>query len=470
MSTSPRRSTPNAVIPARLHASNFPLADSNFYSLTIASDGCVYCTLSSHNIDTHARSFRYNPATDEYKMIFDLGAAAGEEGEKSIPQGKSHSPYFELDGKLYLATHYGFFATTANREEPAPVPAGYKPYPGGHILAYDLKTGHTQDLGKGPPEEGIITLNMDPARGRLYGLTWPNGLFLVFDIAKREMRNLGPVCLGGEVGRGDKYRCLVRSFAVDPRDGMVYFTNSDGLIQRYNPSANAVEPYTKLHMKRDIFGQWDPARPGHQGYNWRNILWHDEAQCFYGVHPRSGWLFRFEPHEGRLDLIDRIACDEIRRVGHYEPFHYGYLTLQLGPDRKTLYYLTSSYGVPTDDGGLIPAAHLVSPGHKSADTERKQYRLPDGRRIVENIHLLTYNLETADRLNHGVVRLEDHRYPRMSQCHAVHPSGRCYTAPWIPKPAPTPDDRPRWECELISFPDPLAAARANVGPVGTQRK
>jgi hypothetical protein len=449
-------SDPNAVLSARLHPSGFERADSNFYSLTIASDGCVYFTLSSHNIDTHARAYRYDPATDEMRLAMDLGEAAGETGLKTIPQGKSHSPYFELGGKLYLSTHFGFFASTEEREHPAPVPAGYKPYPGGHILSYDLATGKSENLGKAPPEEGIITLNLDARRGRLFGLTWPKGFFLVFDIEKREMRNLGQVCLGGEVGRGDQYRCLVRSFAVDPRDGMVYFTTADGAIQRYNPEKAAVEPYTALHMKRDIFGQWDPTRPGHQGYNWRDILWHEESQAFYGVHPRSGYLFLFEPHAGRLELIERISAEEIRRVGHYEPFHYGYLTLKLGPDRKTLYYLTSTYGVPLEDGGLMQAAHLVSPGHKSSDSERRAYRLPDGRRIVETIHLITYNLATREYADHGVVRLEDGRYPRMSQCHGVHPAGRCYAAPWIPKPAASPEDRPRWQCDLISFADPLA--------------
>jgi hypothetical protein len=448
--------TPEAVIAARLHPSGFEKADSNFYSLTIASDRRVYCTLSSHDIDTHARAYRHDPANDEMKLAIDFGEATGEAGKKTIPQGKSHSPYFELEGKLYLATHYGFFATTADREQPAPVPAGYKPYPGGHILSYDMASGRTEDLGKAPPEEGIITLTMDAKRGRLYGLTWPSGLFLVFDIATRRMDNLGPVSLGGETGRGDQYRCLVRSFALDGRDGMVYFTNSDGLIQRYNPSKGAVEPYTLLHMKRDIFGLWDPARPGHQGYNWRDILWHEETQVFYGVHPRSGYLFFFDPRAGRLELIERICAEELRRTGHYEPFHYGYLTLQLAPDRKTLYYLTGTYGVASGDGGLAPAAHLVNPGYKSSDTQRHALALADGRRVIETTHLVTYDLATREYADRGVIRLEDGRYPRMSQCHAIHPAGRCYSAPWIPLPAGRPGDKHRWQCDLISFADPLA--------------
>jgi hypothetical protein len=396
--------TASSVITCRVHPSGFERADSNFYSLNIASDLCVYYTLSSHNIDTHARVYRYDPARDEVKLMFDIGEAVGEAGLKTLPQGKSHSPFFELDGWLYLATHYGFFASTEQREHPAPVPEGYKPYPGGHLIRFNMTTGETEDLAVAPPEEGIITLNMDAQRGRCCGLTWPKGFFLVYDLETRKLRNLGPVSRGGEVGSGDQYFCLVRSFAVDPRDGHVYFTNSDGEVLCYEPGADRVAPFGDLRMDRDIFGAWDPHRPGHQGYNWRDILWHEESQCFYGVHPKSGWLFRFDPPARRIDLIARITADELLRSGRFEPFRYGYLTLQVGPDRRTLYYLTSTYGVRTEEG-------------------------PD---LNQKIHLVTYNLETGRYADHGVLQLEDGRYPRMSQCHAVHPNGRGYTCPWMP--------------------------------------
>lgn len=417
-----------SVIPCRLHPSGFVRADSNFYSLKAASDGCVYYTLSSHNIDTHARVYRYDPSQDELKLMCDLGEAAGEKGLKTLPQGKSHSPFYELDGWLHFATHYGYFATTNEREEPAPVPEGYKPYPGGHLMRLNLKTGDVEDLTIAPPEEGIITLNVDAERGRLYGLTWPKGLFLIYDLETGELRSLGPVSRGGEIGRGDQYFCLVRSFAVDPRDGNVYFTNADGEVLCYRPDTDRVEPFGDIRLNRDILGYWDPHKPGHQGYNWRDILWHEESQCFYGVHPRSGWLFRFEPSTRTLELVERITAEELRRNGRFEPFRYGYLTLQLGPDRETLHYLTSTYGLTAEDG----------------------------RTVREATHLVTYNLRTGVHTDHGVLRLEDGRYLRMSQSHAVHPNGQGYACPWIEKPNRPKGKRPAWQCDLISFPTPLA--------------
>src|SRR5260370_27432712 len=91
-------------ITARLHESGFKLSDSNFFSLSKASDGNIYYTLSSHNIDTHAKVCRYDPRKDHATPLASLGEIVQEQG--TIPQGKSHSPYFEANGKLYLATHY----------------------------------------------------------------------------------------------------------------------------------------------------------------------------------------------------------------------------------------------------------------------------------------------------------------------------------------------------------------------------
>ena len=64
-------------------------------------------------------------------------------------------------------------------------PPGYEPYPGGHLLAYDMKTGKFDDLGIAPDREGILSMNMDTARGRIFGLTWPTGRFFRYDLATR---------------------------------------------------------------------------------------------------------------------------------------------------------------------------------------------------------------------------------------------------------------------------------------------
>lgn len=437
--------TPDAVITATLHPSHFLMSDSNFDSLSSASDGCLYYTLCSHDIDTHGRVYRLNPTTgDVPEFLGDLGEIAGEAGTKSIPQGKSHSPYYERDGRLYFATHYGYFKASGNKEEPAETPSGYRPYPGGHFLSFDMRAGRFRNLAKAPPGEGILTMTLDASRGRLYGLTWPKGRFIYYDLAERRLADLGPVSRGGEVGEGDQYFCLCRSLGLDPRDGSVYFTNADGDIRRYDRRSDAVAS-TGASLRRDIFGHWEVHTPGHQGYNWRKVLWHDRMSGagalspaarsavqmgrFLAVHPKSGFLFSFDPQTCEVEIIERIAADELRRNGRFEPFRYGYLGLDFGPDGQTLYYLTATYG----------------------------RRAEDGRNVPEVLHLVTYSLPTGHFADHGVLRLKDGRYPTMTHSIAVHPNGRIYTVPWIEKLRR--EGGPAQQVDLVSFENPLRPMR-----------
>ena len=132
--------------------------------------------------------YSFEPATLKIEHLADLNEAAGEKDAKAISQGKSHVNFVEANGKLYFATHVGYYSIIDGMEKMGVPPAGYKPYPGGHLLAFDLQTRKFDDLAIAPQHEGIITMNMDPARGRIYGLTWPTGRFFRFDVHRREIR------------------------------------------------------------------------------------------------------------------------------------------------------------------------------------------------------------------------------------------------------------------------------------------
>lgn len=253
---------PTKIINATIHPSGFERSDSNFYSLTMASNRQLYYTLSSHNLETHARAYRHDPETGQTVMVGDFGEIAGETGKKMLPQGKSHTPFFEHQGKLYVATHYGYFQASGDKEMPAAVPPGYHPYPGGHFLEIDLATGAAKNLATAPKEEGIITMGSDFQRGRLYGLTWPKGFFIYYDMASGTLRNLGPVSRDGEVGTGDQYFCLCRTFAVFPDDGSVFFTNADGEILRYAYDKDRIESIPWAHIKKTCSAPGTRIAPG----------------------------------------------------------------------------------------------------------------------------------------------------------------------------------------------------------------
>ena len=96
----------------------------------------------------------------------------------------------------------------------APPPSGYKPYPGGHFLAYDMVSRQFENLAKAPPGQGIISMNMDTKRGRLYGLLWPSGSFLRYDLKSKDLRTMRPP--SGDDKNDHSLRVLCRALLIDP--------------------------------------------------------------------------------------------------------------------------------------------------------------------------------------------------------------------------------------------------------------
>ena len=89
-----------------------------------------------------------------FDRVGDLTEACGEKGQKAIVQGKSHVNFVEAGGKLYFATHIGYYSIIDGMEKMGMPPAGWKPYPGGHLLAYDMESGRFDESGRGPGARG----------------------------------------------------------------------------------------------------------------------------------------------------------------------------------------------------------------------------------------------------------------------------------------------------------------------------
>ncbi len=343
-------------------------------------------------------------------------------------QGKSHVGFVESHGKLYFATHIGYYTIIDGMEKMGVPPVGHHPYPGGHLLAYDLATGRFDDLAIAPHREGILAMNMDTGRGRIYGLTWPTGSFFRYDLARRDLKNLGPVCGLGENGKGPTYRTICRAIAVDPDDGSAYLTDSEGTIHRYHPERDAIESVRGDDLRKDYFGLYDPTSPGHMGYNWRQVVWYPAEHRVYGVHGNSGYLFRFDPRAERVEVLDRLTSVPSQRAGMFDQFSYGYLGFTLGPDGRALYYLTG--------GPVYVAGKRVAGKAKTAMGESKG---------IEDLHLVTYDIPTGRCLDHGAITFDDGQRPAYVNSIAVGQDGTVYALSRITQGGKTRTD-------LISIP------------------
>jgi hypothetical protein len=402
-------SSPPRKLVARTYNSGCPQAHDTYNGLSAASDGKIYYVLSSEAYDVGAQMFVFEPAAKRIKHLGDITEACGEKGQQTIVQGKSHVNFVESSGVLYFATHIGYYSIIDGMEKMGIPPAGWKAYPGGHLLAFDIKTGKFNDLALAPEREGILAMNMDTRRSRIFGITWPSGHFFRFNVSAGNMKDFGRVSAEGENGKGPAYRTLCRSIAVNPEDGSAYFTIGDGAILRYHADRDALETVAGEDLKKDYFGLYDPTSPGHMGYNWRQTVWHPADRLIYGVHGNSGYLFRFDPRIPRVEVLERLTSEPSQRSGMFDQFSYGYLGFTLGPDGRTLHYLTG--------GPIYLAGKRVKGKDSTAMGEAKG---------LENLHLITYNIPAAKYTDHGPIFFENGDRPLYVNSIAVGLDGTVY--------------------------------------------
>jgi hypothetical protein len=354
----------------------------------------------------------YDPQTKKTQFIADLSEALGEKDKNYIAQGKSHVEFYEYDNKLFFATHVGYYEMINGSEQlPKHAPEGYKLYPGGHFLYYDMKTGEIKSLALAPHGEGIITMTMDKERGHLFGITWPKGYLLDYDINSGELKDLGLVDELGEDGViGKDYRVICRSMFVDPSDGLVYYSTADGDIYSYKSGDSAPVKLENVNLRLDYFGTYDYTGAGSMGYNWRKIFWYEPEQVAYGVHGNSGYLFKFDPKAESIEIVERITSESSRKSGMYDQFSYGYLGYMLGKD-STIYYLTGGPAY-NKEGKRIKGVDEIAMGAAKG---------------LENLHLVTFNIPNKKYQDHGSILYEDGGIPTYVNSIAMDKNGNVYT-------------------------------------------
>jgi len=239
------------------------------------------------------------------------------------------------------------------------------------------------------------------------------------------------MCAEGENGKGAAYRTICRSIAVNPEDGSAWFTTSEGTIFHYRAASDAVEPVVGEDLKKDYFGLYDVNSPGNMGYNWRQTLWHPGQQAIFGVHGNSGYLFRFDPQAGRVQVLERLTSKPGKASGMFDQFSYGYLGFALGPDQHTIHYLTG--GPIYKDGQRVKGKLTTAMGEAKG---------------LENLHLVTYDISTGQYADNGAIFYENGDRPLCVNSLAVGLDGAVYFLARITEGGKTRTD-------LVSVPGPL---------------
>ncbi len=406
-----------------------------FNGLSAASDGKIYYALATHIMDTAAQIYVMDPQSGAIEHLADLSEICGEKDKKVVAQGKVHVNFYESEGKLYFATHMGYYEVKDGLEEVGVPKNGFAPYPGGHFLSFDLSTREFKDIVIAPDKEGIITMNMDKDRGVLYGITWPTGLLLRYTLSDNKLENLGPTTMGkGEAGKvGQDYRVICRSIVVNPDNGTIYFTNSEGQIRYLNFGETELKTVENVGLNRDYFGKYDVRATRSMGYNWRQAFWNKSDKKIYALHGSSGYLFRFDPETADVEVLERLASQQSKKIGMYDAFDFGYLSFALGPDGHTVFYLTSAPSVK---------------GMKDLNRGRTESKGVGLRSEDIELHLITYDINKKEYKDHGPVYLKDGQSPILVNSIAIGSDGTVYALGRI-------RDGNHGRSDLISIPNPL---------------
>ena len=381
----------------------FLVGDSSYHALTVASNGQVYFSIGTHHAHSSAQLFRFDPATQEVHHVADLSEVVGIDPLREVPHGKVHTPLIEHDGALYFATHTSTYTGTLPDVSPAD---GRTPYQGGHFMRMPLDNGEVEAVAAlGLPNEGLISMAVDPSAEMLYGLTWPSGILVGHELATGKLQNWGAVQGRGEWGQlGQDWDFICRSLGIDA-DGLLYGSTNQGEIWSLDhEAARPLQHYQQLNLdavpaiQSESFTVTDEVHFFWR--NWRTIAWNPTTQSFWGIHGGSSQLFEFSPSEGTLRSVQRMIPDGIE-AGRRNPWRTQ-LGFQIGPD-NTIYYL--AHGPPQEVLGRST--------------------------VRASVHLLTYQIDRDALIDHGILTAADGRRVFFSESLALSPAGDLYTTAWV---------------------------------------
>ncbi|MCK4558202.1 MAG: hypothetical protein KAV45_00360 [Calditrichia bacterium] len=336
--------------------------DGMWTAISAASDGKVYFGLSTNGNSAHF--YIYDPKRDEMRHRADLIKILGESGRAVRTNAKIHTPFVEAgDGKIYFAS--GSMGHGPNEIDP-------RSWEGGHWWCYDPEKDKLTDLGLVLPQQGVYALVCDKTRNRLYGTSaWGN--FIIYDIETG---------ITTDLGRVNNHRKVCRTMAIDNM-GVVYGSYEPFHIFKYLPQRESIEE-TSLEIPTDRTlhpGKWNAYRP-----NWRCAIWDETRKKIYGIDRTSSILFEYDPYVNEADAVKSLTklCADQHLDQNMIP--YATLAFTLGKDDKIYYAPVVQPFDYTADLGVI-GGDVTGSYHYT--------------------HLVTYDLNTGERIDHGAIKVEN---------------------------------------------------------------
>lgn len=277
-----------------------PEYNSAITSLLTAQDGIIYGGTTGEE----AYLFMFNPAVNKVQH---LGKIPGQESVH-------HSLAEDSLGFIYIGTGKNMFNQinltqgenwdSVNDLLWSDIKAQYKNYSGGHLYRYNPRKSNNlikladseaeiTDLGVPVPQNSIYSITCSPDGSTIYGITYPDAKFFLFDINKQKFEIIGDT--DNKIvyhGPERHWRSVSRDLICDSQ-GNVYFSGTDGILKYYSPETKSF-----ISTDQKIPGDYYPAQ-FYEDYCVVEYFVRDSLGQIYGG-TSDGYLFVFNPDQMRL--------------------------------------------------------------------------------------------------------------------------------------------------------------------------
>ena len=133
--------------------------ESGYFSLHEADDGTIGVGTAKYGHNAYLVAF--DPRSGSQRIVLDTHRTCGLSATGYAAQAKLHTRNaVGPSGRVYVGSKQGY-----------PKDGDKQSYPGGYAMAYDARTGRTENLGMPFPGQGVIDVMTDEARDRLFAVT-----------------------------------------------------------------------------------------------------------------------------------------------------------------------------------------------------------------------------------------------------------------------------------------------------------
>jgi hypothetical protein len=286
-----------------------PVNSSAITSLITARDGIIYGGTSGDD----AYFFMFDPAINKARH---LGKIFGHTGvHHSIVEDKNGNIYIGTGKNMFEEVPLSKWGEGDDKFEVTlwkDIKRHFNDYQGGHLYCYrpaesndkvklvDMES-EMEDLGMPLANNSIYALTINPKGDEIYGLTYPDGHFFIYNIAAKKFTDLGEID-PNKVYHGPErqWRTLSRALICDD-SGKVYMSGNKGMLKYYDPETKKLVD-TDIELPGDYY-----YLQFYQDYTAVEYFTRDTGSLIYGG-TTDGYLFSFDPQKMELNNLGKVRA------------------------------------------------------------------------------------------------------------------------------------------------------------------